>query len=133
MLAYPQFSGDRHFILETDTSLAGLGAGLAQVGDDDQVHPIAYASRRLLKHEHNYAINELEMLASVKHFRAYLLGHRCVVYTDHAPCTSLLNTPHPSAKLARWAMIVQEMDLEIEHRAGKGKHKHRCFVPLSSG
>ena len=123
VLAYPQFGGDRHFILETDASLAGLGAVLAQVGDDGQVHPIAYASRSLLKHERNYAITELETLAlvwAVKHFRAYLLGHRCVVYTDHAACTSLLNTPHPSAKLARWAMIVQEMDLEIKHRAGKG-------------
>ena len=109
--------------LKTDASLAGLSAVLAQVGEDGQVHPIAYASRSLLKHEHNYAITELEMLAlvwSVKHFRAYLLDHKCVVYTDHAACTSLLNTPHPSAKLARWAMIVQEMDLEIKHRAGKG-------------
>ena len=40
----------------------------------------------------------------------------CVVYTDHT-CTSLLNTP---AKLAHWPMIVQEMNLEIKHRAGKG-------------
>ena len=109
VLAYPQFGGNHHFILEADASLAGLGAVLAQMGDDGQVHHIAYASHSLLKHECNYAITELETLApvwSVKHFRAYLLGHKCVVYTDHAACISLLNAPHPSAKLARWAMIV---------------------------
>ena len=123
VLAYPQFGGDHYFIIETDASLAGLGAVLAQLGDNGQVHPIAYASHSLLKHEHNYAITELETLAlvwSVKHFRGYLLGHKCMAHTDHAACTSLLNTPNPSAKLARWAMIVQEMNLEIKHRAGKG-------------
>ena len=95
--------------------------------DDGQVHPIAYASCSLLKHECNYAITELETLTlvwSMKHFRAYLLGHKCVVYTDHAVCTSLLNTPHPSAKLARWVMIVQEMNLEIKRRAGNHLLEH---------
>ena len=52
-------------------------------------------------------------------FRAYILGHKCTVYTDHSACTSLLSTPNPSVKLARWAMIIQEMNLEIEHRSGK--------------
>ena len=42
-----------------------------------------------------------------------------MVCRDHSACTSLLNTPNPSAKLARWAMIIQEMDLEIKHRSGK--------------
>ena len=73
---------------------------LRQVSDDGQIHPVAYASCSLLKHERNYAITELEMLAlvwSVKHFRASLLGHKYVVYTDHAACTSLLNTPHISS------------------------------------
>jgi hypothetical protein len=79
VLAYPRFRDDQHFIIETDASLAGLGAVLAQVGVDGHVHPIAYASRSLLKHERNYAITELETLAlvlSVKHFRVYLLGYR---------------------------------------------------------
>ena len=123
VLAFPQFGGDHYFIIENDASLAGLGAVLAQLGDDGQVHPIAYASRSLLKHEGNYVITELETLVlvwSVKQFRAYLLGHKCVVCTDHAACTSLLNTPHPLAKLARWVMIVQEINLEIKHQAGKG-------------
>ena len=86
------------------------------------IHPVAYASRSLYQHEKNDAISELETLAfvwAVKQFRAYLLGHKCTVYTNHAACTSLLNTPHPSAKLARWVMIIQDMNLEIRHRTGK--------------
>ena len=42
-----------------------------------------------------------------------------MLLTDHSACTSLLNASRPSAKLARWAMIIQELDLEIRHRPGK--------------
>ena len=122
ILAYPQFQSDYPFILETDASQKGLGAVLAQQQADGKVHPIAFASRSLNVHERNYGISELETLGLVwaaKIFRAYLLGHRCVVFTDHAACTSLLNSPNPSSKLARWAMAIQELDLDIRHRSGK--------------
>ena len=104
--------------METDASLAGLGAVLSQKGDKGHLHPVAYASRALHKHERNYHVTELETLGIVwaaKYFRAYLLGHHCLVLTDHAACTSLLNSSNPSAKLARWAMIIQEMDLDIQY------------------
>ena len=32
---------------------------------------------------------------------------------------SLLNTPHPSGKLARWGLAIQELDLHIHYRAGR--------------
>ena len=44
---------------------------------------------------------------------------RPFVLTDHAACTSLLNSSKPSAKLARWAMVVQEFNPTIKHRSGK--------------
>ena len=31
----------------------------------------------------------------------------------------VLNCKHPSAKLARWALIIQELDLEIHYRPGR--------------
>ena len=95
---------------------------LAQEQPDYSVRPIAYASRTLLKHERSYGITELEGLGvvwTVKHFRAYLYGHPCIVYTDHEALKSLLNTQQPSEKLARWGMALQEMDLTIQHRSGK--------------
>ena len=56
---------------------------------------------------------------AVKHFRPYLYGHPCEVFTDHSALTSLLNTPQPSGKLARWGMAIQELELKIRHRSGR--------------
>ena len=61
----------------------------------------------------------LALVWAVKYFRPYILGHRTTVFTDHAACTSLLNTARPSGKLARWALTIQEMDPIIKHRSGK--------------
>ena len=59
------------------------------------------------------------MVWAVKLFRPYILGHHCIVFTDHAACTSLLTAKNPSSKLVRWAMAIQELDLDIRHRSGK--------------
>ena len=122
VLAYPQFQSSHPFILETDASAKGLGAVLAQQQEDGQVHPIAFTSRSLTASERNYGITELETLGLVwaaKMYRPYILGHSCVAFTDHAACMSLLNVAHPSSKLARWAMAIQELDMNIRHRSGK--------------
>lgn len=122
VLVYPKFGPGNTFILETDASKVGLGAVLSQMQEDGTVHPIAYASRSTDKHERNYGISELETLGlvwAVRHFRPYILGHHCTVYTDHAACLSILNTSKPSGKLARWALTIQEMDLSIKHKAGR--------------
>ena len=121
ILSYPECGSGKQFILETDASGLGLVAVLSQE-NKRQIHPIAYASRILDPHERNYGISELETLGlvwAVRHFRPYILGHHTVVYTDHSACTSLLNTPRPTGKLAHWALTIQEMDLEIKHRSGK--------------
>ena len=137
-LAFPKF--DRDFILETDASTSGLGAVLSQAqvktlpstkrkslkDQTETVRPIAYASRTLQAHEQNYGITELEALAvvwAVKHFRPYIYGQRCRVITDHQALKSLLNTPQPSGKLARWGMALQDVDVTIEYRAGRKNEK----------
>ena len=120
VLAYPDFK--KPFVLETDASIAGLGAVLSQRQEDGNTRPITYASRSLLKHERNYGITEMEGLGvvwAVRHFRPYLYGHFCEVYTDHEALRALLNTPQPSGKLARWGMAIQELNLKIMHRSGR--------------
>ena len=62
------------------------------------------------------------MVWAVQHFQPYLYGHRCRVYTNHEALKSLLNTPHPSWKLAHWGFTIQELKLEIHYRPGRSNH-----------
>ena len=121
VLTFPNF--DQEFILKTDASGVGLGAILAQKQPDGTVRPIAYGSRTLQQHEKKYGATELEALKvvwAVKHFCHYFYGHHCRVFTDHEPLRSLLNTPHPSGKLARGSLALQEVNTVIFHyRPGK--------------
>ena len=120
VLAYPNF--DRTFVVHTDASGDGLGAVIEQEQEDGMLHPLAYASRTLTKHERKYGITELEALAVVwalKHFRVYLWGHHCTVFTDHAPVRSLLYNTKATGKLARWADVIAEFDLEICYKPGR--------------
>lgn len=92
------------FILETDASGLELGDVISQGQPDGLIASIAYASHTQQQHESNYEISKLEALAVVwatKHFKVYLYGHVCDMYTDHEALQALLNTSHPSGKLAR--------------------------------
>ena len=72
----------KHFNINNETrvkcnaSKEGLGVCLEQK-ENNNWHPIAYASRFLNKNEQRYSINELELLAvvwSLEHFKYYLFG-----------------------------------------------------------
>ena len=133
VLAFPDF---KDFLLETDASGEGLGAVLSQKQPNGQTRPIAYASRTLQAHECNYGSTELEGLAvvwAIKHFRQYLYGHRCHVFTDHKALKALLYTPHPSGKLARWGLVIQELDLTIKYQPGRKNAKADTLSCYSVG
>ena len=115
MLYYPDWS--KGFTLRTDASNIGIGAILLQEG-----RPICYLSRKLNDAERNYKVWEQEMLAiiwSITKLRPYLAGRRFLVQTDHRNMCYLLNVKADSGRLARWAMLLADYDITVEHKPGK--------------
>ena len=85
ILVFPHWNKEFH--VHVDASSVALGVVLAQPGEGDLDHPIAYASRKLSFVEQNYTTTEregLEMVYALQTFRHYLLGGHLKMFTDHS-------------------------------------------------
>jgi hypothetical protein len=72
---------DEDFLVCTDASKEGLGKILMSYG-----RVIAYISRKLKRHEENYATHDVELLAIVyalRVWRHYLIGRNFKLKKDH--------------------------------------------------
>eukprot|EP00745_Piridium_sociabile_P043738 TRINITY_DN8997_c0_g2_i9.p1 TRINITY_DN8997_c0_g2~~TRINITY_DN8997_c0_g2_i9.p1 ORF type:complete len:902 (-),score=147.63 TRINITY_DN8997_c0_g2_i9:1001-3472(-) len=107
---------DTQFVLRTDASSVGLGAVLLQEYED-VLHPVIFASRKLLQREKNYSTIERECLAivwAVQKFIRFLWGVRFVLQTDHRPLTFLRSSSFKNARIMRWALSLQEFAFEVQ-------------------
>ena len=67
------------------------------------------------------------MIWAIKQFRQYLFGYKFVLITSPA-LEVAKSSKDPPPKLARWVMILQQYDFEVEYRAGKS-HVNVDTVP----
>ncbi|UYV71031.1 hypothetical protein LAZ67_8001473, partial [Cordylochernes scorpioides] len=107
--------------LYTHASKLGIGAILAQIGNDNQEHVISYYSGKLLPHQQNYSAFELECFAvvqSVEYFEVYLENNTFEVITDHSALEWLFNVKKPKAKYLRWIIELSTKSMKIVHRSG---------------
>jgi len=108
------------FELMCDASDFAVGAVLGQ-RKDKVFHAIYYASKVLNEAQVNYTTTEKEMLAVVfafDKFRAYLLGTKVIVYTDHSAIKYLMAKKDAKPRLIRWVLLLQEFDIEIRDKKG---------------
>src|SRR6266508_3957850 len=120
VLLFPNF--DKPFNLCTDASLKGLEAVLEQEDENENLRPVAYASRSLTPAEKNYHTTDLECLAiiwSVRHFHKYLINKSFKIFTDHSALKSLQKITELIRRRARWIIELQQYNFVIEHRSGK--------------
>ena len=120
VLKSPDFS--KAFILQTDASNRGVGAVLSQIGDDNEEHPVAYFSRKLLLREEKYSTIEKECLAiklAIQAFRVYLLGKPFTIQTDHRSLEWLDRLKKNNARLTRWSLALQPYQYTVKYRTGK--------------
>ena len=99
----------------------GIGAVLVQRHDGKE-RVIAYTSCLLDSAEQNYSITEKECLAlvrAVQRFRIYIWGMKIRVITDHHSLCWLMKKKDLAGRLARWSLLLQDLDIEIVHKSGK--------------
>lgn len=88
---------------------------------EDVLHPVAYASRKLLPREAAYPTVEREGLALIwgtREFHAYLYVRPFVLETDHQPLQYINQTRHANARLMRWSLQLQEYDFHVKYIKG---------------
>src|SRR6266498_2317669 len=113
---------DKPFRLCMNASLKGLGAVLEQEDKNENLRPVAYASRSLTSAEKNYHTTDLKCLAiiwSVKHFYKYLINKPFKIFTDHSTLKNLQKISELIRRRARWIMELQQYNYTIKHRSGK--------------
>ena len=87
----------------SDASRIGMDCVLMQ---DDKV--VAYASRQLKSHEHNYPTHDLELAAiafTLKIWQHYLYGEKCIIYTDHKSFKYLLTQKELNLRQRGWLTL----------------------------
>nr|GFA65559.1 putative reverse transcriptase domain-containing protein [Tanacetum cinerariifolium] len=115
ILALPDGSED--FVVYCDASYKGLGAVLMQ-----REKVIAYASRQLKVHKRNYTTHDLELgsvVFSLKLWRHYLYGTRCIVFTDHKSLQHIPNQKDLNMRQQRWLELLSDYDCNIRYHPGK--------------
>ena len=118
VLAYPDFQ------LPLDASIEGLGAILSQRQHGKMV-VIAYATRRLKKHERSmrhFSSMKLELLVMTwsitKKFKNYLYGTRFTVLTDNNPLAHVMDAKKTVAEMG-WLADLADFNFEIKYCSGK--------------
>nr|GEU56166.1 retrotransposon protein, putative, Ty3-gypsy subclass [Tanacetum cinerariifolium] len=109
--------GSENFVVYCDASHKGLGTMLKQ-----KERVIAYASRQLKIHEKNYMTYDLELGAvafTLKMWRHYLYGTKCVVFTDHKSLQHILDQKELNMRQRRWLELLSDYNYKIRYHPGK--------------
>ena len=112
---------EKSFMVETDASDFAVAGVLLQQGEDMDLHPVAYCSRKLSAAERNYTAAERETLAVVfalKCWRIYLFRHFDLM-TDNMGVVYLRTKPTLTKREARWVEFLADYDFTVFHKPGK--------------
>ena len=110
------------FGLLVDASAIAVGCCLIQWSAEGIETPVAFASMKLSTTQSRWSTIEREAFAviwALRKFRSWVFMSKIVIFCDHNPLTFLTDAVPKSAKLARWALALQQFNVEFRYRAGR--------------
>ena len=100
-----------------DASKDRLGCVLMQSG-----RVVAYGSRQLKNHEHNYPTHDLELAAIVfvlRIWRQYLYGEQFEVFLDHKSLNYIFTRRDLNMRQRTWMEYMEDYDFTLHYHLGK--------------
>ena len=97
---------------------------------EGKLHPIAYDSCALDKHQQNWPITCLEAFAlvmAVHHFKFYIQGNKSIVHTDHSALTYIAKQHLQDSNVARWLQTLLQYAIQIQYEKRHKQYCGRCF------
>ena len=83
---------------------------------------VAYGSRQLKNHEHNYPTHDLELAAIVfvlRIWRQYLYGEQFEVFLDHKSLNYIFTRRDLNMRQRRWMEYMEDYDFTLHYHLGK--------------
>ena len=119
---------EKEFVIDVDASNFGSGGTLQQYFTDhnekQQLHPVAYMSKKFNRTQQNYSAQEREMLALVQaleHWRHIVEGAKITIRTDHESLKHFRSQKVMSRRLARFIDVIEHFNPTIVYRPGKNQ------------
>ena len=121
VLISPQVNKD--YVIHCDASKYSYSGILQQTRPGtNELAPIAYFSGNFDKTQVKWNIIEKEayvIYKSAKRFAFYITGAKTTVFSDHKPLKNFFEGEMNIAKLDRWSLELQELDISLEFIQGK--------------
>ena len=98
-----------------------IGSVVMQLPEPNWYRLVYYTIRKLSKTDRNFSTTEQEALGilySITKYRHYLLGRKFSFHVDHSALIYLVSKASLMGKLARWTLLLQELELDIYHNLG---------------
>jgi len=122
------------FDLIVDTSSFAYSAVLSQTNAEGVSVHVAFSSMKLTDTQQRWSTIEREAYAALmalKKYRSWLFGTKVPVYSDHNPLLCVTESAPKSAKLQRWSLSLQEIDVTFKCRAGRTNVAADCLSRLN--